>query len=525
MSNPLGDMEKPDVIFAIGTNMTECHPVAAIRLKRAQARGAKLIVADPRNTELAQIADLHLPLRVGTDAALLLAMAHVIQRDNLTDTAFIETRTNNGNEFLKHVTQFSPDWAANLTGIAAADIEQAARWYGKTNKAAIFYTLGITQHVGGTDNVQSLCNLSLMTGNLGREGTGINPMRGQNNVQGSGDAGALPAVYPGYQPVTDPKNQKKFQDLYGKSADLEAGISKTKAFFLAGSKIHAMLIDGENSLVSDANRNHTQKALDSLEHLVVIDIFLSQTAKLADVVLPASSWAETDGTCTNTERRIQRVRAALPPKGQAKPDWWIISELAKRLGFEGFHFQTPREIFNELCKVSPIYNGLHWDRVEKGEYQWPVPSKNHPGTSILHKDVFSKGKADFKLVTFRKPGQSVNSRYPTWLTTGRRLETYHTNTQVVRSEGMETFVPEEILEVHPDDVSTYMLKDGGFCRVTSAKGSIDIKVRATSRSPRGTVFTSFSFDDTPVNKLTGSGYDRVTETPEYKACPVSIEPI
>ena len=384
MSNPLKDMEKPDVIFAIGTNMTECHPVAATRLKKALARGAKMIVADPRRIKLAELADIYLPIRVGSDTALLLAMAHVIAREELIDTEFVQTRTAGSSEFLEHIQQFTPAWAAEICEVPAADIEAAAKLYGAADKGAIYYTLGITEHICGVDNVQSLCNLVLMTGNIGREGTGINPMRGQNNIQGAGDVGALPNNYVGFQPVTDPEYQAKFEAAYGRTMDLEKGITKVTALDLCGDQIRAMLIDGDNTLVSDPDRKHGEHALRSLDHLVVIDIFMTETAELADVVLPATGWGETDGYYTNTERRIQRVRKAVDAPGAAMPDWWIIAQLAQRLGIPGFDYESPKEIFNELCSLSPIYAGIDWDIAAKGEYQWPIPYKGHPGTPRLH---------------------------------------------------------------------------------------------------------------------------------------------
>ena len=312
MSNPLVDMEKPDVIFCIGTNMTECHPVAATRLKKALARGAKMIVADPRRIALAEIADIYLPLRVGSDTALLLAMAHVIVREGLMDEDFMGRRTADGEDFVEHVKQFTPEWASEICEIPAAVIEEAALLYGKAARGAIYYTLGITEHICGVENVQSLCNLALMTGNIGREGTGVNPMRGQNNIQGAGDCGALPNNYAGFQSVTDPVNQEKFAQAYGRATDLEKGLTKVQALDLAGDRIRAMVINGENTVVSDPDRDHCQHALESLDSLIVIDIFMTETAELADVVLPATAWGETDGVCTNTERRVQRLRAAVP---------------------------------------------------------------------------------------------------------------------------------------------------------------------------------------------------------------------
>jgi predicted molibdopterin-dependent oxidoreductase YjgC len=517
-------MDKPDVIFCIGTNMTECHPVAATRIKRAIARGAKLIVADPRRIPLADLADLYLPLRVGSDAALLLAMAHVIEREGLIDPAFIDERTVDSQPFLEHVRKFPPEWAERISGVRAEDIERAALWYGTAERGAIYYTLGITEHICGVENVQCLCNLALMTGNIGREGTGINPMRGQNNIQGAGDSGALPNNYVGFQAVDDPANQEKFTKAYGRETDLEKGPTKVTALEMCGDRIKAMVIAGENTVVSDPDRDHCEHALRSLDHLVVIDIFLTETAQLADVVLPATAWGETDGTCTNTERRVQRLRAAVPPPGEAKPDWWIVSQLAQRVGFKGFEFESAKEVFNELCELSATYHGLDWDRIEHSEYQWPVPHAGHPGTPRLHEGEFVNGRGIFKLIEYRDPAETINDDYPVWLTTGRRLASYHTRTQTGRSAGIDYLLPEETLEVNPSDVDAWGLADGEWAEVSSPRGSVRIKVRATDRSPRGTVFASFSFADVPVNVLTGSGYDPITETAELKVCPVRVKP-
>ena len=523
MSNPLVDMQKPDTIFCIGTNMTECHPVAATGIKKAIQRGAKLIVADPRKIVLAELADLYLPIRVGSDVALLLAMAHVIAREGLIDPKFIEARTKGSEDFLKHIQDFTPEWASTITEVPAKDIETAAMWYGQADRGAIYYTLGITEHICGVDNVQSLCNLALMTGNLGREGTGINPMRGQNNIQGAGDSGAVPANYPGFQPATDPKAQAKFEKLYGRKVDLEKGITKVTALNQCGEQIRAMLIDGENTVVSDPDRTHCEHALKSLDHLVVIDIFRTETAELADVVLPATAWGETEGVCTNTERRVQRLRAAVPPPGQAKPDWWIIAEIAKRLDLRGFEYAHAKEVFNELCEISPIYAGLDWDRIDEGQFQWPVPDKDHPGTPILHENEFKNGRGLFRVINYRDPAETISEDYPVWLTTGRRLQAYHTRTQTGRAQGIDYLLAEESLEINPQDAADWNLESGQWCRLSSPRGSVEIKVRLTDRSPRGTVFTSFSFNNVPINLLTGSGYDPVTETAELKVCPVKIE--
>ena len=524
MSNPLSDMDKPDVIFCIGTNMTECHPVAATGLKKALAKGAKMIVADPRRIGLANLSHLYLPIRVGSDTALLLAMAHVIVREGLMDQAFMRARTTEARVFLDHVEKWTPEWAAEICEVPAEDIETAAIWYGEAERGAIYYTLGITEHICGVENVQSLCNLALLTGNIGREGTGINPMRGQNNIQGAGDAGALPNNFPGFQPVTDPASQRKFERAWGTKVDLENGITKVTALEMCGDQIRAMYIDGENTLVSDPDRKHCEHALRSLDFLVVTDLFMTETAELADVVFPAAGWAEADGTQTNTERRIQRLRAAVPPPGDAMPDWWINSQLAKRMGFRGFDYEGPEDVFNELCELSVTYRGVNWDRIEDGEYHWPVPVEGHPGTPRLHEGEFVNGRGIFKLIRYRDPAETIDDEFPVWLTTGRRLESYHTRTQTGRAAGIDYFLPEELLEVHPADVAEWGLEDGGCAVVSSRRGTVRVKVQATSRSPKGTVFTSFSFGEVPVNVLTGSGYDPITHTAELKVCPVRVEP-
>jgi predicted molibdopterin-dependent oxidoreductase YjgC len=350
-------------------------------------------------------------------------------------------------------------------------------------------------------------------------------MRGQNNIQGAGDAGALPNNYPGFQPVTNPANQAKFEKLYGRALDLEKGITKVRALERAGDGIHAMLINGENTLISDPDRAHCERALRALDHLVVIDIFLTETAALADVVLPAAAWSEADGTFTNTERRVQRVRAAAPPQGEAQPDWWILSRLAQRMGLPGFEYSHASQVFNELCRLSPIYAGLDWERIEHGAYQWPVPFAGHPGTPRLHTEGFINGRGIFNLIEYRDPAETISDEFPVWLTTGRRLQSYHTRTQTGRSAGVDYLLSEERLEVHPDDVAAWGLQDGGWARLSSPRGTVDVRVQANRRSPRGTVFASFAFSNAPINVLTGGGYDPITDTAELKVCPVRVAPL
>lgn len=522
MTNPFSDMEKAEVLFCIGTNMTECHPVASTRVKQAIKNGSKLIVADPRKIELAKLADLYLPIKVGSDVALLLAMANVILAEGLIDRQFIQERTTGFEAYQEFIKPFDPSWAWEKTGVSAELIKQAAIWYGQGEPAAIYYTLGITEHQWGVNNVQSLCNLALMTGNLGKSGGGINPLRGQNNVQGAGDSGSLPVFFPGFQKVTDQQARDKFEKLYGRKMAETPGINKINALEKVGDQIRAMIIVGENTVVSDADRHVVEKGLANLDFLVVVDIFPTETSQFADVVLPASSWAETDGSYTNSERRVQRVRAAISPTGETKPDWWIIQQLANRLGITGFDYQSAGEVFDELCSVSPIYQGLSWDRINKESLQWPVEDPNHPGTPILHQDEFKNGKGIFSLIPYHPPAEETSAEYPYWLTTGRRLATYHTHTQTGRAEGIEWLVPNEVLEVHPHDCKTLQLKNGDWVQLISQRGEITIRIQETDRSPQGTFFCSFSFNDAPINYLTGTGYDAVAGTPAYKVTPVQI---
>ena len=406
----------------------------------------------------------------------------------------------------------------------AADIERAAILYGKAERGAIYYTLGITEHICGVDNVQSLCNLALMTGNIGREGTGVNPMRGQNNIQGAGDAGALPNNYPGFQSVLDPEYQKKFEPVYGRKVDLELGPTKVRALEACGDGIHAMIINGENTVVSDPERHHCEEALKSLDLLVVIDLFLTETAELADVVFPATAWGETDGVQTNTERRVQRLRKAVEPPGEAMPDWWIVSQIARRMGTPGFDFESAKDVFNELCELSPLYAGLDWDRIDGGEYHWPVPHKDHPGTPILHQGTFENGRGIFKLIRYRDPAEVISDEFPVWLTTGRRLPNYHTRTQTGRAAGHRLSRARGTPRDPPGGRDGLGARGWRLGQDDQFSGLHDgPKVEANARSPRGTVFTSFSFNDAPVNVLTGGGYDPVTDTAELKVCPVRVE--
>ncbi|CAI8028979.1 Formate dehydrogenase subunit alpha [Geodia barretti] len=488
MSNPLVDMEKPDVIFCIGTNMTECHPVAATRLKKAIARGAKLIVADPRRIGLAEMSDLYLPLRVGSDVALLLGMAHVIAREGLIDRDFIESRTTDSDAFLEHLVEFTPTWAGG-------DFRGACEGYRDRRK-------------------MSLCNLVLMTGNIGREGTGINPMRGQNNIQGAGDSGALPNNYPGFQPVIDPANQAKFKEIYGREIDLDKGITKVTALDLCGEEIRAMLIDGENTLLSDPDRVHCEHALRSLDHLVVIDIFLTDTADLRMSSCPRppsvkqTAFARTQNVassvCVQPCRR--RVRhnltggsSANSPNGSALR----VSTLANR----------KRSSTN--CAVSHrSTQGSIGSVLRTASTSGPCLTKSPRHPTIARRGVCERAGYLLNRALPRSSGD--HQRRLPCLADNRsaRLQSYHTRTQTGRAQGIDYLLSEEALEVNPADVEGLGLRDGGWCELSSVRGAVKVKVKSTNRSPRGTVFASFSFSDVPVNILTGSGYDPITETAE-----------
>jgi predicted molibdopterin-dependent oxidoreductase YjgC len=521
MTNSILEIEDAPLLLCIGTNMTESHPVIAVRVKRALRKGARLIVVDPRRTGLADRAHRFLRLKPGSDAALFNAMAKAIVDAGLVDRAFVDARTTGYAELAAHLERFTPEAMEPVTGVPAAEIRAAALEYASAPRAGIYYTLGVTEHVGGVANVQALANLALLTGNLGRLSAGINPLRGQNNVQGAGDAGALPNNYPGYQKVDDPAARAFFEKAWGVPLDPERGITKVRALERAiAGDIRAMWIVGENTLASDADAHHTERALRALDFLVVQDLFLTDTARLAHLVLPAAAFAEAEGTFTNTERRVQRVRKAVDPPGQAQPDWWIIGELGRRLGWPPV--RSASEVFDELASVAPIYAGMSHARLEERGLQWPCPDASHPGTPFLHEGRFPSGRGVFRCVEPIPPAELPDAEYPYLLTTGRRLATYHTNTMTGACEGFDVLAPHEAAEIHPDDAGRLGLKTGDWMRVRSRRGEVRVRARVTDRSPAGVVFMSFAFPETPVNVLTTRAGDPVTETPELKVAAVAL---
>ncbi|GAB6156959.1 formate dehydrogenase subunit alpha [Desulfotomaculum varum] len=522
MTNPMKDIAGADLILAIGTNTTETHPVLSLFIRQAIRRGAVLVVVDPRKTELAKLAAIHLPIKPGTDIALFNSMVNVIIEENLWDKQFVEERCEGWPELIAAVREYTPAYAQEVTGIPADTVRQVARAYATAGRAAILYTMGLTQHVTGTDNVLAVANLALLCGQIGRASTGINPLRGQNNVQGACDMGALPQYLPGYQPVWEESCRKKFSNAWGGLLSSDPGMTVGEMMQAAcQGELKGMYIVGENPVISDADANHVTRALNRLDFLVVQDIFLTETAQLADVVLPAASWAEKDGTFTNTERRVQRVRQAIPQVGNSKADWQIFCALAEAMG-RPMRYQQPREIFDEMAALTPAYAGISYDLLDKGGIQWPCPNPDHPGTGILHQENFVRGKGKFHAVAYRPPDELPDRQYPLLLNTGRRLFHYHTGSMTLRT-GLKEIYPVEYLDVNNQDARELGLVQRDRVKVISRRGEVIMQVRLTDEVPRGMVFTSFHFPDAAVNKLTNGARCPRSHTPELKVCAVRLE--
>lgn len=525
MTNSIEEIEKANVILAVGTNTTEAHPVIATRVHKAKTRnGAKLIVIDPRKTEMAARADIWLRPYPGTNVAVFNGLLHVIIAEGLTDDEFIARRTENFAAVKEAVAPYTPEEVERISGVPAADLVAAARLYGQAERGSILYTMGVTQHTTGTEGVLAVANLALATGNLGKEGTGVNPLRGQNNVQGACDMGALPNFFTGYQKVTDSAVREKFARAWGvPELPGKEGLKIGEIIEGAGAgKVRALYIMGENPMLSDPDITHVEACLKNLDFLVVQDIFLTETAQLADVVLPAVSFAEKEGTFTNTERRISRVRRAVRPRGRAKPDWEIISALAARMGYE-MNYEGPEDIMAEIAALTPSYAGITYPRLEKGGLQWPCPDKEHPGTKYLHKGKFARGLGLFNPVVYKPSAELPDEEYPFYLTTGRILYHYHTGTMSRRVEGLNAIAPSGLLEINPSDACQLDIKDGEVVRVVSRRGSIMPQVEITDRVAPGVVFLNFHYKEVAANTLTNAVYDPMSGIPEYKVSAVKIE--
>jgi formate dehydrogenase alpha subunit len=523
MTNSIREIRDAACILAIGTNTTENHPVIGLEIKKAVRNGAKLIVANPREIELCRFAHLWLRQRPGTDVALLMGMARVIVAEGLADKNFIEERCENFAAFRESLKGFDLDWVSQVTGVTAPDIAEAARIYATNHPASILFAMGITQHSHGTDNVLATANLAMLTGNVGRLSSGVNPLRGQNNVQGACDMGALPNVYPGYQSVTDPAIGEKFEAAWGCALPQEPGLTLTEVFDAAyQGRIKALYLVGENPFLSDPDAEHVREALKRLEFLVVQDIFLSETAKLAHVVLPAASFAEKDGTFTNTERRVQRVRQAISPIGDSRPDWWITCQIAKRLDGKGFDFDHPSEVMAEISRLTPSYGGISYERLNNGGLQWPCPSEEHPGTSFLHKEAFTRGRGYFAPLEYKPSQEQPDGEYPLLLTTGRSLFQFHTGTMTRKVSGLNIIKDEEQVEMNPDDAAALGIAEGEEVLVISRRGRVEAKLKVTEDSPPGVVFMTFHFAESPTNLLTNPALDPVAKIPELKVCAVRV---
>jgi formate dehydrogenase alpha subunit len=529
MTNSIRDITQADVLLVTGSNTTEAHPVLSLQMKKAvRKHGAKLILIDPRRVELANFAVLHLRHQPGTDVAIFNAMAHVIIGEGWLNEAFIAERTEGYEAMAQAVADWSPERAAILSGVPADDIVAAAHLYAQAQNGMIFWAMGITQHTTGTDNVKALSNLSLLTGHVGRPGTGLNPLRGQNNVQGACDMGGLPNVFPGYQPVAVEAVRQKFAAAWNvplARLSPTPGLTVTEMMNgVAHGRIKALFIMGENPMLSDPNLNHVRKALQQIDFLAVQDIFLNETAEMADVVLAAASFAEKSGTFTSTERRVQLIRPALDLPGQARPDWQIITDLANRLG-ANWHYDNAAGIFAELVAATPPYAGISHRRLEKGGLQWPCPTPDHPGTQILHTDQFTRGKGLFCPVDYRPPAEETDAEYPFILSTGRMLFHWHGGTLSRRSPGLEAIAPEAEVEINPADAAAYQLQEGDWVQVRSRRGQVTAKAALTHRSPPGIVFMTFHFAEAAANLLTIDAMDPIAKIPEYKVCAVRVERI
>ncbi|UCE75358.1 MAG: formate dehydrogenase subunit alpha [Methanomassiliicoccales archaeon] len=522
MTNSIEDIKFAKCILAIGTNTTETHPVIGIGIRKYIRTGIKLIVANPRKISLCKNADVWLSQKPGSDVALLNGMAKVILEEKSHDQEFIENRCENFDAFKKSLSEFDLDSVEKITGIPKKDIIKAAKMYAENSPASILYAMGITQHSHGTDNVQAIANLAMLTGNIGKPGAGVNPLRGHNNVQGACDMGGLPDVFSGYQKVSDNSAQKKFEEAWKVALSNKPGLTMVEMFNECGNSIKAMYIMGENPMLSEPDINHVKESLEKLEFLVVQDIFMSETAELAEVVLPATSFAEKDGTFTNTERRVQRIRQAMEPIGQSKPDWKIISEIANKMD-GNFNYRSPREIMYEIAGLTPIYGGITYERIEDAGLQWPCPDVNHPGTPILHMDTFTRGNGRFEPISFRPSLEQPDSEYPFILTTGRSLYHFHTGTMTRKVSGLRELKNEETVEINPEDAEAIGLKQGEPVKVKSRRGEVVGRVKINEGIQKGIVFMTFHFSESPTNKLTNSKLVDDSKIPELKVCAVRIE--
>ncbi|RCW42018.1 formate dehydrogenase alpha subunit [Halanaerobium sp. MA284_MarDTE_T2] len=524
MTNSIDEIAGNDLIFVIGSNPTENHPVIGAKMKRTVKNGTKLIVADPRRIELAEYADIVIQQKPGTDIALLNSMMNVIIEEGLEDTEFIEEHTENYEELKKIVSFYPPEKAEEITGVPADTIREAARLYASQDKSAIYYAMGITQHKSGTENVTSITSLAMLTGNVGRKSTGVNPLRGQSNVQGACDLGALANVYPGYQSVTDPDMKDKFEKAWGvEGLSDEVGLTVVEMFrAIDENKIKALYIMGENPALSDPDQGHIEAALEKVEFLVVQDIFMTETAEYADVVLPAACFAEKNGTFTNTDRRIQKVNKAVEAPGEAKADWEIICELSNKMGYE-MDYNSTEEIMEEIAELTPIYGGVHYDRLDKEKIQWPCRDREDKGTQYLHKGGFIRGKGKFYPSHHIPSIEKADEEYEFIMMTGRMLYHYHTGTMTRNSQPIDEHVPDAYVEINAEDAEKMGIKNGDRVKIGSRRGEIETNAEIVETVQPGQIFMPFHFAESPANRLTMDELDPEAKIPELKVTAVKLQ--
>lgn len=526
MTNCVTEIKEADVIFVTGSNTTENHPVMGMYIRQAKRAGSKLIVADPVRIPLAEIADIYLQIKPGTSVALSNGMLNVIFAEGLEDREYIEKHTEGAAELREFVKSYTPQRVAEICGVDKELIIQAARMYASSHKSYIAYAMGITQHTNGTDNVLSCSNLALVTGNLGRKGNGVNPLRGQNNVQGACDMGALPTDYPGYQKVFNPEVQAKFEKAWGVPLSPVKGLTVTETIpAILHDKVKLLYVMGENPIVSDPDTAHVKAALEKA-FVVVQDIFLTETCDYADVVFPSNAFAEKDGTFSNTERRVQRVRQVVPPKGECRDDWWTLMQIMNRIGYP-CHYDTVEDIFNELRTVTPSYAGITYARIENGGIQWPCPNEEHPGTPILHANgpIRNGGKGLLKVLQWQESPELGDPAYPMILNTGRILYHYHTRTMTDRTRAVHFTAPRNWLEVWHEDAMELGISEGDWVRVSSKRGSVCVEARIVDTLQPGVVWMPFHYAE-GANILTDSHHlDPVSKIPGYKVVGVKLEKV
>jgi len=525
MTNSIDEIKDAACIFAIGSNTSEAHPLIGWRVRTAKDKGAKLIVCDPRKIDIAKYADIHIQHYPGTDIALLNCIMNVIISERLEDKDYVKTRTEGFEELENTVKKYTPQYTSPIVGVDAGLIVKAAKLYAQTKPASLIYTLGLTEHTVGTENVMSVANLAMLTGNVGIESGGVNPLRGQNNVQGGCDMGALPNVYPGYQKVDDPAIRGKFERAWGVKLSPRPGLTTTDQVIQANKgSIKGLYIIGEDPFTTDPNITEVRQSLEKLEFLVVNEIYMSPTAEAADIVLPGASFAEKTGTFTNSERRVQLVNKAIEPVGNSKPDWQIVCEIATRMGYP-FKYANTAEIMDEMASLSPIYGGISHDRIRKVGLQWPCLDKNHPGTRYLHKDRFTRGLGKFYGIEHKPPAETPDKEYPFILSTGRMRFHYNDGTMTRRTHLLDREFPFMFVEVSSSDAEKLGIRNMTDCMVSTRRGKLTVKAQVSDKVKQGVLWMPFHYAEAPANLLTNDAFCPISRTGEYKACAAKLEKI